>query len=185
MVYNDGMHMSHELEGSTDFYEVSPMEDYSYGEAETTVSIDPDLIEFFVAGEPVPQGSTKSFYIKKLDRVVTTHGNRNTQVWRQRIATEAQHCNQSRDCNYFNDDRRCGYRVTLDFVFSKPKSMPKKRQLNTKRPDLDKLIRAVLDGITNVLIPDDAQVVSITANKSYSTENNGPGLHIQVQRLKG
>jgi crossover junction endodeoxyribonuclease RusA len=73
----------------------------------------------------------------------------------------------------------------LDFVFSKPKSMPKKRQLNTKRPDLDKLIRAVLDGITNVLIPDDAQVISITANKSYSTENNGPGLHILVQRLNG
>ena len=77
-----------------------------------------------------------------------------------------------------------GYDVQLSFVFTKPKSTPKKYKLNTKRPDLDKLIRAVLDGITDVLIPDDALVVSITASKCYGDGNQPPGLRIKVTRLK-
>ncbi|OPY34664.1 MAG: Endodeoxyribonuclease RusA [Methanomassiliicoccales archaeon PtaU1.Bin124] len=170
---------------STDSYEQSPVEDFLNLDAKVGSVVHSDLIDFFVAGEPIPQGSTKSFYIKKLDRVVTTHGNRNTERWRQRIATEAQHTNESRGMNFFCDDRRCGYQVCLEFVFTKPKSTPKKHNLNTKRPDLDKLIRAVLDGITGVLIPDDAQVVSISASKSYCCGDEAPGLHISVKRLNG
>jgi Holliday junction resolvase RusA-like endonuclease len=140
-----------------------------------------DSISFFVAGEPVPQGSTKSFYIKKLNRTVTTHGNKNTNRWRERIATEAQHAGIEQDWSW-NDDRNIGYAVTCAFNFTKPKSAPKKRQRNTKRPDLDKLIRAVLDGITDVLIPDDAQVIAIDAWKEYGAP---PGLQITVTRRIG
>jgi len=174
------------LEGSfdtTEHYEPSPVEDLAYADSYQEAAVRSDRIDFFVAGEPVPQGSTKSFYIKKLDRVVTTHGNRNTERWRQRIASEAQHTNESRGCNFYSDDRRCGYKVSLEFVFTKPKSTPKKFNMNTKRPDLDKLIRAVLDGITDVLIPDDAQVVSINASKSYCMGDEAPGLRISVERL--
>lgn len=43
------------------------------------------------------------------------------------------------------------------------------------RPDLDKLLRAVMDGLTDAgAIWDDSQVVSITADKSY------PGGHIDA-----
>lgn len=161
-------------------YESGPMEFVSYHEER----FDHDLIEFFVAGEPVPQGSTKAFYIKKLERVVTTHTNANTENWRNRIATEAQHANELRPQSFFSDDRRQGYEVTMDFVFSKPKSTPKKFRLNTKRPDLDKLIRAALDAITNVLIPDDSQVIRIIAGKCYGDCDRTPGLHISVKRLE-
>ena len=34
-------------------------------------------------------------------------------------------------------------------------------------PDLDKLIRAVLDGLTAIAYVDDGQVVSIVAEKAY------------------
>lgn len=161
-------------------YDRSPVEDHT----EESLPVDDlDVVEFFVGGEPVPQGSTKSFYIKKLNRVVTTHGNKNTNRWRERIAHEAQCTDEARTCTFFSDDRRQGYDVQLSFVFTKPKSTPKKYRLNTKRPDLDKLIRAVLDGITDVLIPDDALVVSITASKSYGDSNQPPGLKIKVTRL--
>ena len=159
-------------------HEAGPIEFMTFEEV-----FDPDLIEFFVAGEPVPQGSTKAFYIKKLDRVVTTHTNANTEVWRNRIATEAQHADQLRPHSYFSEDRRVGYEVYMDFDFTKPKSAPKRRKHNTKRPDLDKLVRAALDGITNILIPDDSQVVRITAGKCYGQCDQPPGLHISVRRL--
>ena len=161
-------------------YDRSPIEDHP---DEALPADDIDVVEFFVGGEPVPQGSTKSFYIKKLNRVVTTHGNKNTNRWRERIAHEAQCTDEARNCTFFSDDRRQGYDVQLSFVFTKPKSTPKKHKLNTKRPDLDKLIRAVLDGITDVLIPDDALVVSITASKCYGGCDQPPGLQIKVTRL--
>jgi Holliday junction resolvase RusA-like endonuclease len=161
-------------------YDRSPVEDH---QEESPLADELNVVEFFVGGEPVPQGSTKSFYIKKLNRVVTTHGNKNTNRWRERIAHEAQCTDEARICTFFSDDRRQGYDVQLSFVFTKPKSTPKKYKLNTKRPDLDKLIRAVLDGITDVLIPDDALVVSITASKCYGDCNQPPGLKIKVTRL--
>jgi Holliday junction resolvase RusA-like endonuclease len=160
-------------------HEAGPVDFLTYEE-----SFDPDLIEFFVAGEPVPQGSTKAFYIKKLERVVTTHTNSNTESWRNRIATEAQHINELRSQSYFSEDRRLGYEVTMEFVFTRPKSTPKRWRHHTKRPDLDKLVRAALDGITNVLIPDDSQVVRITAGKCYGECDRSPGLHISIRRLE-
>ncbi|TFG56475.1 MAG: RusA family crossover junction endodeoxyribonuclease, partial [Methanomassiliicoccus sp.] len=174
-----GMHVRFEGAEAED-YESGPMEYVGYQEDR----YDHDLIEFFVAGEPVPQGSTKAFYIKKLERVVTTHTNANTDKWRQRIATEAQRANELRPTNFFSDDRRQGYEVTLDFVFTRPKSQPKKWKMNTKRPDLDKLVRAALDAITNILIPDDSQVVRITAGKCYGDADHVPGLQLSVRRME-
>ena len=158
------------------------MDDVSGEDA--SVMADPQMIHFFVAGDPIPQGSTRSFYIKKIDRVVTTHTNRNTEQWRHRIATEAQKANESRERGFFIDDRKYGYDILLHFHFSKPQSMSKKHWIHTKRPDLDKLVRAALDGITGVLIPDDAQVTSITASKDYCQNGTVPGLHISVRRLE-
>jgi len=160
-----------------DGYERSPVDDTAIGEGA-------DRIEFFVAGEPQPKGSTRAFYVKKLDRVVTTTTNKNTKQWQLRVSTEAQRANESRNGAFFCNDDRCGYEVAADFTFTRPKSTPKKVHLNTKRPDLDKLIRAVLDGIVNVLIPDDALVISIRATKKYGEENEVPGARISVIRIK-
>jgi Holliday junction resolvase RusA-like endonuclease len=41
------------------------------------------------------------------------------------------------------------------------------RQEPSVAPDLDKLIRAVLDGLTAIAYRDDGQVTSITASKTY------------------
>jgi Holliday junction resolvase RusA-like endonuclease len=48
----------------------------------------------------------------------------------------------------------------------KPKTV--NRQMPTVPPDLDKLIRAVLDGLTGVAYKDDGQVVRISAVKIYA-----------------
>ena len=57
--------------------------------------------------------------------------------------------------------------ITIDFGLVKPKTS--KRTNPTVPPDLDKLIRAVLDGLTGVVYQDDAQVVKVTAYKVYSS----------------
>lgn len=145
-------------------------------------------IEFWVAGEPVPQGSTKSFYLKKVKKVVTTHqGGRDLQQWRQRIANEAQRANEKQGESFYQDDRNLAYGVNIDLVSTLPKSYPKRRVVAyTKRPDLDKFVRAVLDAITGVLIPDDSQVTSVTATKSFAGSqypHPAPGCNIEVVKL--
>jgi crossover junction endodeoxyribonuclease RusA len=53
----------------------------------------------------------------------------------------------------------------LTFTLKKPKSVNRKEPYI--RPDIDKLIRAVLDGLTGVAYDDDGQVTKITAVKEY------------------
>jgi crossover junction endodeoxyribonuclease RusA len=163
-------------------HETSPIDDIDY-DLEASKETD-DQIAFFVAGEPKPQGSTKSFYVKRINKVVTTHGNKDTKAWRARIANEAQRANERRALSFYSGDCSHGYRVACIFIFTKPRSAPKRRHLNTKRPDLDKLVRAVLDGLTNVIIPDDSQVVQITASKRYGASEESPGASITVTRLR-
>ena len=71
--------------------------------------------------------------------------------------------------------------MDLLFVFNKPKTV--KRNEPYVRPDLDKLIRAVLDGLTDVAYEDDQQVVRLTAQKSYGETE---GVHIRIsERVSG
>jgi Holliday junction resolvase RusA-like endonuclease len=162
-----------------DGYERSPIED----SAEIADEAD-DEIRFFVAGEPQPKGSTRSFYVKKLERVVTTTTNKNTKQWQLRIATEAQRANESRGISFYKPDKGYGYEVEAMFLFIRPKSLPKKVRSNTKRPDLDKLVRALLDGLADILLPDDSQVVSIKASKRYIQHGETPGAEIRLRRRR-
>ncbi len=168
-----------------DAYDMSPIDDACFSEElERPVGEEDDVIEFFVSGDPKPQGSMKSFYVKKIDRVVTTHGNKDTKRWQLRIAMEAQRANERRGKSFYSGDSCLGYNVSASFILPRPKSLPRKRRLNTKRPDLDKLIRTVLDGLSKVLLPDDSQVVSISARKRYSLDDEAPGVMIRVTRLR-
>jgi len=169
----------------SDMYDISPIDDSEFiVEQERSSDEEEDVIHFFVSGDPKPQGSTKSFYVKKIDKVVTTHGNKDTKRWQLRIAMEAQRANERRAQSFYSSDGCCGYEVTTAFVLPRPKSLPKKRRLNTKRPDLDKLIGTVLDGLAKVILPDDAQIISIVANKRYAAEDENPGVWVKVVRMK-
>lgn len=50
----------------------------------------------------------------------------------------------------------------------------------TRTPDLDKILRAVCDALTNVLWADDKQVVGITANRWWADHGETPGATIEV-----
>jgi crossover junction endodeoxyribonuclease RusA len=72
--------------------------------------------------------------------------------------------------------------VCLDFRMSKPKSAPRWRWLPHARPDLDKLARAVLDGITGTLLTDDGRVVALLAFKRFAI-GEPPGVVVEVHDL--
>lgn len=66
--------------------------------------------------------------------------------------------------------------VTTVFTFKIPKSYSKKKQAEligkpkTTKPDLDNLVKAVLDALNGVAFEDDSRICSISAVKLYGTE---------------
>ena len=75
-----------------------------------------------------------------------------------------------------------GRAVTLRIRYYMPRpktAKPSKRPHPHVRPDIDKLERAVLDGLTGVVFADDAQVVAIDHRKLYA-DGCSPGVEVVV-----
>lgn len=71
--------------------------------------------------------------------------------------------------------------VDVTFVLPRPKSTPKRKTPPAiKKPDSDKLVRAVLDACTKIVYNDDAQVVEIHARKRLADVGETPGAVIMV-----
>lgn len=118
---------------------------------------------FTVYGTPIPQGSTRAFIPKGWKRPVITADNRKTKPWRQEIAGVAMELNGVP----WPIEKPMPVRLELRFTLAKPKSVPKHLVCPTKKPDLDKLARAVLDALSGIAFEDDSQVCELVASKCY------------------
>ncbi len=130
------------------------------------------LISFQVHGLPVPQGSTRAWVVN--GKPIITSAAKGLSSWRRLVADVAQRFAP-------NEPWEGPVGIDLRFGLPKPKSAPKKRRVwPDKRPDLDKLTRAVLDALTYVVFSDDSQVVSIVATKDYGA----PGVAVEIRRIE-
>lgn len=111
-----------------------------------------------VYGVPQSKGSTRSFVVK--GKTVTTSTNRNLAAWSALVANEAQRTADGQPL------LEGPLTVMVTFYLPKPKSA-KANAMPDKRPDIDKLLRAVLDPLHGKWFRDDAQVVTAWANKQY------------------
>lgn len=129
-------------------------------------------VEFFVAGVPQPQGS-KTGYVRGKRAVVVDKNPAKLKPWRAAIADDAANVEVR-----FEGPTS----VALRFVFVRPASAAK-RMFPSVRPDVDKLARAVLDGlVSGGLLADDSLVVDLRAVKEYG---DTPGVHVMVGALLG
>ena len=122
---------------------------------------------FSVAGLPVPQGS-----LKMMNGNIVHVKDKELRAWRTDIG------NTAKSCGVEIAQKETGIIIDLMFCLPKPKSV--KRSIPSTRPDLDKLIRGVLDALTGIAYVDDGQVVEITASKIYSTYN---GVKIGIEQI--
>lgn len=130
--------------------------------------------EFFVPGLPAPKGSTRAFLNRYTGRVAVVADNRASQkAWQSSVTTLARiHFQRPVDFTQAF--------LHLEFVMPRPKSLPKRFLEHLKKPDLDKLTRCVLDGLTGVVYKDDSQVTSLAAIKRYVGMGELTGCKIRV-----
>lgn len=131
------------------------------------------MITFTVVGHAQPQGSTKAFNVPGKRYPVVTSDNPNLKDWRHLVAYAAQQ-------HAAGGPLRGGVIVLLTFSLQRPKSLPKRVREHLKKPDIDKLARAVLDSLTGILFVDDSEVVRLTVKKQYAAPNQPPGVLISV-----
>ncbi|UCZ89050.1 RusA family crossover junction endodeoxyribonuclease [Gordonia sp. WA4-43] len=123
----------------------------------------------FVAGAPAPQGSKRH-----VGRGVLIESSKAVGPWRERIAVAAH--------SHARGLLSGPVALTLDFVMPRPKSAPKRSTPPAvKRPDIDKLARAVLDALTDVWLADDSQVVSLHATKRIAEIGEAAGVRITAE----
>ena len=124
-----------------------------------------DQLSFVVFGTPQPQGSAKAFV--RGNRAYITSANSKMMPYRHSLTQVAADvlAKDSSEAPLF--PRPLAVEVRVRWTLAKPKSTPKKIIWPTKKPDADKLLRAVLDSMTGVAYEDDSQVIKVTAEKQY------------------
>lgn len=133
------------------------------------------MITFTVTGHPEPQGSMRAFMRKGARYPVVTSDNPSLKQWRHLVAyTAQQHATKGPLAG--------GVYVMLTFSLQRPKSLPKSVREHLKKPDIDKLARAVLDALTGILFVDDSEVVRLTVTKQYAAPQQAPGVLISIAR---
>jgi len=128
-------------------------------------------LTFWVDGTPVQQGSKTAFIIKG-KAVMTDQNSKTLKPWRANVTSTA------KLAAVRHDEFAGPLAVVLDFYM--PRGATVKRARPAVTPDLDKLVRAVLDGITDAGVwGDDGQVVSIRAREWYA-DNRPAGVLVTI-----
>lgn len=137
------------------------------------------MLSFFVPGVPKPQGSKRAFVNPKTNRAVIVEDNTKTRDWRGDVKWFAQ---QERGVDAVVTDDAVA--VNVRFIMPRPKSTPKSRTPRAvKKPDVDKLLRTILDALTGTVWRDDSQVVELHGTKRLAEIDEAPGAHISVEVL--
>lgn len=143
----------------------------------------PRIVLCYVDGIPAPQGSKRH-----VGHGVLLESSKTLPAWRRHVKTTLA---EAMDGPPFD----APVLVSLTFLMPRPAAhhrggrrgnvlRPDAPKLPTTRPDLDKLIRAVLDAATGVVWVDDSRVVDISARKRYvdAAAVQQPGVQIGAWR---
>lgn len=147
-----------------------------------------DAVTFTVYGTARPKGSKRAYARGGRAHVVDDNSERLLE-W-ERAVYSAVHdvVDRGAPC------RAGAVGVGVDFYLPRPKNLPAKRRIDgklvpvrhrpTKAPDLDKLVRALLDVLTGRLYLDDSQVLELFAAKDYVDRDPRPHAVVRVWPLE-
>lgn len=134
----------------------------------------------FVPGVPIPKGSTKAFPFKRKNGklgVAVTAANDKLKPWQNAIAEIAKN-----KLSWNGEVWPGAVSMTALFYLPRPKSLKQSVLFHLKKPDLDKLARAVGDALVGIAYVDDSQIIAWHKSKTYAI-GECVGVQIQVERV--
>ena len=126
-----------------------------------------EIMQFEVIGEPQGKGRAKPYRCGNHIRMYTPQ---KTVVYENLI-----HMEYEQQCRRYRFPEDSMLEITVEAIFSVPKSVSKKNRLlmlervlrPVKKPDVDNILKAVCDGLNKVAYADDKQIVSMKVEKFY------------------
>lgn len=152
---------------------LSVMARYQWPTAEHTA-----IVGYFVPGLPVPQGDLQANRQGRL-----FHKSKALAPWRHEVGWRARKAMRT---NGFANVLFGGpVAMNLYFTLHRPVNASKRKPTEpaVKKPDLDKLTRAILDSLTDVVYVDDSQVIEIHTYKRTAEVEGKTGVRIEVNRV--
>lgn len=130
---------------------------------------------FTVEGQP--QGKARPRFSRRSRSVYTP---RKTVAYEDLVAK----CYHDAGGKLYPDD--CYIRISVNAFFGIPKSYSKKKRMQcindeirpTKKPDIDNILKVILDALNGVAYEDDRQVVYVRCHKYYADSEMG---HVDIE----
>ena len=127
------------------------------------------MIEFTVYGSPVAQGRPR---FARIGNHVRAYDPTKSKDWKSEVRWQAIERGAKIQDGPLD--------MILYFFLPRPKSLPKKVQHHTKKPDLDNLCKSVKDGLKGICYHDDSQIICLIARKGYVENGEQPGVVVQI-----
>ena len=142
------------------------------------------MFTVFVPGNPAPQGSKRH-----VGRGIMLESSKRVGPWRDRVRAAVDRARAQSSLRIEG-----AVLATLEFIMPRPERTPKTRFVfATKKPDVDKLLRAVCDALSDQkgrgkrkvegVIRDDSQVVLTLAVKRLARKGEEPGCLVTLKEL--
>jgi crossover junction endodeoxyribonuclease RusA len=147
----------------------------------------PGAVSAWVAGVPAPQGSKRAYGAGRPGgKIRLVESSKRVAPWREDVRQAFLGRPDSSGLG-FTEFASAGVPVVVKimFVMPRPKATPKTRATPpaVKKPDLDKLERAVLDALTSAgVYADDSQVVALYGYKRLAELGEPTGAMIHIER---
>jgi crossover junction endodeoxyribonuclease RusA len=127
-------------------------------------------LDLFIPGRPAPQGSKRH-----VGNGILVESSKAVAPWRTTVAWSVSQVWKSGPLSG-------PVRVELEFVMPRPSATPKRKPTPpaVKKPDLDKLQRAVFDALSRIVWSDDSVITEVRATKRIADLDEQPGCRIQV-----
>jgi len=141
---------------------------------------------FLIPARGVPKGSTHAFKSKHSNKIITQQNGANALYAYQYLVSLG-----ARQRGVKPLDNSVSIKIRYNFARPQSHYIGNKREKGLKAsapkyyaqtPDIDKLDRAVLDGLTGVAYVDDKQVVSLQSEKHWSAECEN--VHVWIKYLR-
>jgi Holliday junction resolvase RusA-like endonuclease len=142
-----------------------------------------NALAFIVPGSPVAKARPRAAVVNGRARIYTP---RKTAEYEAAVAWRARSVMRGRR-------KLAGpISVSLDFLMPIPASWPKKRRAAALQggvphvglPDLDNLVKSVVDGMNGIVFEDDSAITRVIASKTYSPLDDDGACRVQVEQIE-
>lgn len=149
-------------------------------------------LDFVVYGEPKGKGRPR---FAKMGNIVTTYTDKETEIYENKVmlSYKTMFNKVYKGTNDYLFPKGTYVSMQIDCYFSLNKGDYGKNGLNKngrekisrtfcdKKPDIDNVIKAILDGLNGVAYTDDSQVVDISCSKCYTELS--PRVEIRMKEI--